>query len=1120
MHAVVIAGLLPLLSLAQFRPVDTQKEKEELIIKLGSDINKVDHSIDVTKTLIQHSPDAPYLADLYFRLAELYVERSRYVYSKIMESKPEGENSLGGEQALEVQITKHLAIETYDKVLSEFPEYDKNDQIRFFKAHEYRELGEFDTMLTLYKELIQKHGRSDWAIEARLILGDHHFDKNDLVTAEKYYKEILSLPESHLHDMARYKLGWIRINQEKFDDALRLFEGAVRSKRKKKRGAVGDAHSLDVKKEAMLALVWPFSEVRKAAQAPGYFRNLAESKTLYVAVMRKLANRYFVKTEYVNAALLYRHIVPLSADVQENVEYVQRIYESITNMSKRNRNRYAHAATDVKAIVKTVARFQNHLNFTEDQKSKLTHDLELRARDLATRLHQQAQAKNDEQSAYIASEAYRRYLSLFREPKVRQEMQLNRASALMETKTANNFVKAGLQQEIVAHEIRDKGDAPRDAVYQAILSFYKALQKDGEYRRKHPTKPRLLNKLETLRAREGLKQLGSFYVKSWPKSPQVVEVKFNVASMYYQQAEYKKASELFAQFVREYPTHKDMANAGQLALDCLYRLDDLEGLAKLSDEFVANKSIRDMTFKNAVAKSGKSARARGVQTTLLQAAQEEDFGQAMLERWESMGKDSDQAEDVLYAAFVKYKNESHVAGVYQFGGRMMGAYPKSPKLKDVLGTMGAFAVRAADFERAAAYFEEFYRRFPKAPNAKSVLASAANIRLLMGDFDKAAAAFRSLRKEGDAGTRRNAHEKLMEIYRESRNWDELARVAQTALQENRNWLGAAFHLGVAYLEQNKFELAEKELRRAAGMRANGDFDAQASGRAPFELGRLMHRRFDKLQFRDADTAEQVLGAKVELMGAMEQSYVAAIQSGQGEWGIAGLYEVARAYHGFGEFIAGAPAPGGLSQADLKQYKEALNEQGGQYKQKAKETMQVCKDKALELKVFSPFARACLAGTYGIVDASTVRARSRVTGDETYQKHIAALREKLVKTPEHIDTLLQIARSALAVGDYHLAKLTLGKAVETDPRSATIQNLIGVTNWNLGKTQEAYEAFKKASDKKLKLGSLNLAALYHGFGYEKYAAAALRRAGDIGGVDLTVPDLHSSVAASIQELGGQ
>ncbi len=123
---------------AGYQKVDKEADKRERIANLSANINKVDHSIEVTKELIKRSPDSPHLPDLYLRLAELYVERSRYVYARIMEQQPDSGAVLSGEKALEVQISKRLAIETYDRILKEYPEYASNDEVRFFRAHEYR----------------------------------------------------------------------------------------------------------------------------------------------------------------------------------------------------------------------------------------------------------------------------------------------------------------------------------------------------------------------------------------------------------------------------------------------------------------------------------------------------------------------------------------------------------------------------------------------------------------------------------------------------------------------------------------------------------------------------------------------------------------------------------------------------------------------------------------------------------------------------------------------------------------------------------------------------------------------------------------------------------------------
>ncbi len=1107
------AFLVVILALgAGFQEVDKAQEKADLLQKLTSDINKVDHSIEVTKALIKKSPDAPYLADLYFRLAELYVERSRYVYARTMENLPEGERTLAGEQALEVQIGKRLAIETYTKILEELPEYQHVDQVRFFRAHEYRELGEWDTMMAEYKDLIARHPKSDWAIEARLILADYHFDKGEIPQAEDFYTQILDLPENHLSDMSRYKLGWIRINQERFAEALRLFEMAVSSNKKRKKGAIGDAKRLDVKREALMAIAWPFSEVKKPHQAPEYFRELADSKTLYVDAMKRLANRYFVRTDYTASALLYREIVELSSDVDSNIDFVQRIYDSVRNMAAKDPRRYANAAGDVTAIVENLARFENHWRFADEEKAQLKKDFELRARDLATRLHVEAKQKKDEEAARIAAQAYRHYLSLFTESEERKNMQLNRAEALF---LARDKVAAGEQYEEVA---RTKEDGPerRDLLYSSVVSFHEALLADGEYRRKHPTRGGLLDMYSLLRAREGLKQIGAYYVKTWPESPKAANVKFNVARMYYQQGEYERAAELFQKFVAEHPVHEDTDEAGNLALDALHRLDKYDELVKVAKGFVDNPAIKDTKFKNEVAQIGEAAKRRKVEMTLI-AGGEGDFSERMVAEWEKH-KDDTQGEEFLYAAFVKFKSEGNVLGVLDFGGRLLGAYPQSERLPEVLSTMANFALRAADFERGAVLFEELFKRYPKDKQGVSVLASAATTRLLLGDIEKAAEDFRALRASGDAKQKQNAHERLMEIYREAQIWEELGRVAQTAAQEQPAWVSATAHLGIAYAEQGKDELAERELKRALERKAAAEPEREAQARALFALARLYQRRFDQLVFTDAGSAEAILGQKVQLLSAIEQLLVQTVGTGQGVLAIAALQESARLYQRFGAFIEKAPLPDGISAADRKVYEQELSKQAQTYYQKAADALKVCVDKSEQLRVFSPHGLACNQGSSEpvVLEARRRRAAGAV-GDEAYQREIQDLRVQLAKTPENTELLKRLARRAMQVGDFHLAKLALGKVLEAGDDSEA-QNLLGVTLWSLGEPQSAYAALDKAFKQRSTQAAANLAALCEAYGFSRLKDRYYGEAGVLP-PDLSAPDYHPRVRQMVAGAAG-
>ena len=76
---------------------------------------------------------------------------------------------------------------------------------------------------------IRKYPSSPLRLEAEQILGDYYFDKADLAEAEKHYQAILDAPPSPVHDLARYKMGWIRMNQSKHADAVTFFEAAAAS---------------------------------------------------------------------------------------------------------------------------------------------------------------------------------------------------------------------------------------------------------------------------------------------------------------------------------------------------------------------------------------------------------------------------------------------------------------------------------------------------------------------------------------------------------------------------------------------------------------------------------------------------------------------------------------------------------------------------------------------------------------------------------------------------------------------------------------------------------------------------------------------------------------------------
>src|SRR5712692_8527930 len=118
---IVLAASAPSsLGPAQNPVLTKAKEREEFIQKLRRDMFKVDRSIGETERLIAKSRNAPYLPDLQFRLAELYVEKSRYVYHLQAETRQETQKAI---VSPETRLLKQKAMQIYNRIQREFPEF-------------------------------------------------------------------------------------------------------------------------------------------------------------------------------------------------------------------------------------------------------------------------------------------------------------------------------------------------------------------------------------------------------------------------------------------------------------------------------------------------------------------------------------------------------------------------------------------------------------------------------------------------------------------------------------------------------------------------------------------------------------------------------------------------------------------------------------------------------------------------------------------------------------------------------------------------------------------------------------------------------------------------------------
>ncbi len=1094
-----IAGLFFLLSVATmlcgFSLTDEAEEKAEFVEGLKRDIIKVDHSVDVTKDLIKKSKSAPYLPDIIFRLAELYVEKSRLIYYLDVETK-------GAEQAVsspEAKLWKNEAIQTYTDVMHRFPEYRYNDKVLFFLGHEYHELGMHEDMLKTYKKLVEDYPKSSLLLEALYIIGDFYFNKDDLVEAEKWYQRILQYRESPLHDMARYKLAWVAINHARDDKkfwkkALGLFEEVATSKNSPDEGITVDTHKMvNIRIEALNGIVFCYTEVHSAKNALDYFRKLATSKQVYLHALEKLANRYFIKEQFDNAALMYRRIIELSNDVEKNLDYAQRIYDA-SSFSKNKEK----VDEDVRALVKAASLYAYSWRIPDDQKKQLAKEFEVYARDIVTKLHKLAKQRGEKRSFRIAARAYKNYLSFFTYSKELRQMKFNYAEALYNSR---QYLESGRVYEDIARNMEESKDR-KDALYSSIQAYQSALG-DAKY----------LTKFGLVEARQAMKQLGAYYVRKYPKDGKTPTIKFNVARMFYEQGEYQQAIESFLEFIKQYPTHAQMAVAGHLVLDCYKQLEDFRGLAKQGRAFISNSSITDANFKKQVGAIVAAAENREIDKKTLEVSKDGKDAASALLNYASEVEDAGQAENVVYRSFVMAKEKRNVELAFKAGGQLAKQYPKSKYLEDIYATLGNFSAQMADFDRAAALYEDYFVRFPQKAEAREALFAAARFHSYLGQFSQAIKDYRILIEGANSERKGSLLVEIADAYSKMDDWRMVLKVAREAVAALPSSVMGQLLLAKALEKRGKIEEAKQAFMAAAS--SGGPDDTALSAEAQFLLGEMIFDDYKKVRFGAGQDDQAVLQKKMQFIQMMEQIYAGVVQMKNPEWAIASLYRLHQVYDNFASFLGSAPIPADLNADQKKQYKQMLTQQVTAQKQTAKTYLDTCVKTVRQKKVFDRFAMACLTGQEPKEKVVRRRSEKPLTG-----KQVDDLKAKLLKNPNDLKTMDALAMLAIWSGDLYMARLVLSKAMELNDNHAPSLNLMGVVELHLGNDQDAYDFFKKSmtSDSNLLPARLNMAAVFTRYKDEARAKAVLKPImSRVRSIDLSTPDIHPSVKDALSQL---
>jgi tetratricopeptide (TPR) repeat protein len=710
--------------------------------------------------LIGKTPDSEVeeKAEYYFRLGELYAKQQRYWRLKGIEAtiladqnrNPQQKAALkrdGDAAAAKAKDYLISAVKTY-KALSDndaFRNYPNMDKALFYYGYTLQSGKYMKEARSVYDKLLRNYPSSKYVPEAHLAFADYFFEAGELDNADARYRMVLKFPRSSAYWYSMYKMGWIHLNKQRFQEALETFFQVAQATRNDKKQEVLNRAS---KKDFVRA----FAEVGKADKAYVTFQRV-DSKYAF-DMLEILADLYLTQGKSDKAIYVYQDLMK-RAPIHKNVCLWQyNIAHATLSLAG------AQNADKVKAI-------ENLVRLWGGLKSKKTlpaseaqecHDnAAAMSGELARAYHSEsARTKNSETLAY-ADRLYKVYLQVFPDADDYAQTQYFYAELLWSR--ADNEKTARLQTELwedAATAFTDvvksgKLDArlTKESAYAAVLGWKNALNVDprakpqGEVASGNDVKaePKPIPEREQ-------KMLAAFdiyinYIKD-PKDDDLVTMKFTKANIYRRYNHFDQAIPIFLDILDRHRQHETAQFAANLLLDIYNHQQDYPALLALADKlggdtkFLEDKDELKATLAGlkiqALRKAGERLEADGDKSN--DYSKLVACGEAYLDIY-NHNPEAAENDQVLYNAGVCFEKGKAISAAITAYNLLEKYYPSSKLTARAIARLGKAYGDIAFYDNAASKYEQYAKKYAGEADAYALMSDAVFFRKGIGDDAKA-----------------------------------------------------------------------------------------------------------------------------------------------------------------------------------------------------------------------------------------------------------------------------------------------------------------------------------------------------------------------------------------------
>ena len=780
------------------------------------------------------------------------------------------------------------AIALYDKLLTEYPSYEHNDQVLYQKARAYDELGRTEEAMETMESLIRANPNSAHYDEVQFRRGEYLFTRRHYRDAESAYSAIIGLgARSEYYELALYKLGWTLYKQEFYEEALHKYMALLDYK-------VSTGYDFDKTHEedeerrvadTYRVISLSFSNLGGSQVVGEYFSTFG-NRSYEDRVYSNLGEHYLAKLRYDDAAKTYRAFVALYPFHRAAPHFGMRLVETFTKGGFPKL--VLEAKREFASKYGLQAEYWRH--FKPEESPEVLAYLKTNLNDLATHYHaqyQSTQEANEKLANYReARQWYGDYLESFPTDADTPPINYRLADLHLENK---DFGDAAKQYERTAYEYppHEKSAA---AGYAAVYAYREQLKVAGDETRDVVKRDAVASSLKFAdtfpenehaaailgAAADDLFELKDYgtgvatarrVIESYPNGEAVIRRSawIVIAHGSFELADYPHAEEAYAQVLAATPEGDESRPAfvDNLAAS-IYKQGELAKNAQ-DHRAAADHFLRVRT---------------AAPTSTIRAAAEYDAGAALMEL-----KDWTAAAEVLEA--------------------FRSSYPEHELQRDATRQI-AYAYReSGQLSRAAGEYDR-----------------------LAAQSDDPTLRAEALLVAGELYGQSNAPDRALDVY--TRYVNEFPRPVETALE--MRFKIAEIHKAAQNDPLYRQELAEIVRIDAEAGQERTDRTRTLASRSSLVLAEQLYGEFTAVRLTQPfetslQEKKQRMDGTIEAMGRLVEYEITDVTA-------AATYYMAETYFNFSRSLAESERPADLEPAELQKYEMVLEEEAFPFEEKA------------------------------------------------------------------------------------------------------------------------------------------------------------------------------------------